>query len=73
MCKDVGHIRRDCLKLKGHEDNARSRTFFIGAREAVQDLTVVTGTFLFNNLYANIYFLILVRIEAILHPNLGSR
>lgn len=28
----------------------------IGARDAIQDPNVVTGTFLINNLYANILF-----------------
>lgn len=54
--KDIGHIRRDCTNLKGRVSNARSIAFGIGAREVVQDPTVVIGTFLINHLYANILF-----------------
>lgn len=36
--------------------NARRRAFVIGNKDAIQDLSVVNGTFLINNLYATILF-----------------
>lgn len=54
--KEVGHIRKDCPKLKGQGGNSRSRVFVIWAKEFIQDPTVVTGMFLINNLYENILF-----------------
>ena len=41
-------------KQRNHEGNARSRAFVIGIWDAIQDPSVVTGTFLVNNLYAAI-------------------
>ena len=42
--------------MNNQEGNARGRSFMIGARDAIQDPTVVTGTFLVNNLYATVLF-----------------
>lgn len=55
-CKEVGEIRKDCPKLKGKGGNSRSRSFVLGAIKSIRDLTVVTGTFLINNFYANTPF-----------------
>lgn len=44
---------RICPKLRG---NAKGRAFVIGAQEAIQDPTVVTGIFLINKLYTNVLF-----------------
>lgn len=55
-CKEDGHIKKDCLKLKGQRGNTWSRAFMIGAREAVQDPMLVIGMFLIIDLYANVFF-----------------
>ncbi|KAK1411706.1 hypothetical protein QVD17_38266 [Tagetes erecta] len=53
-CGSVGHIKRDCPKLKG--TNAKGRAFEMNAKDARQEPTVVTGTFLVNNHYASVLF-----------------
>lgn len=42
--------------MRNDGGNARGRAFVIGARDTIQDPTVVTCTFLVNNLYATILF-----------------
>ncbi|KAJ0481094.1 putative nucleotidyltransferase, Ribonuclease H [Helianthus annuus] len=53
-CGDVGHYKRNCPEL----NQARGRVFNIEAREARQDPNVVTGTFLVNQRYASVLFVI---------------
>ncbi|XP_023741612.1 uncharacterized protein LOC111889700 [Lactuca sativa] len=55
-CGEVGHIKRECPKLRSQGSTRRGRAFVIGGREAVQDPSVVSGTFLIDNLYAMILF-----------------
>ena len=55
-CGEVGHIKRECPKLRSQGSTRRGRAFVIGGREAVQDPSVVSGTFLIDNLYASILF-----------------
>ncbi|KAI3780239.1 hypothetical protein L2E82_10210 [Cichorium intybus] len=53
-CGETGHFKRDCPKTKNMGRNGR--VLAMGHAEAVEDPTVVTGTFLANNLYACILF-----------------
>ena len=53
---EKGHIKRNCPKLKKGDGTARGRAFVIGNKDAIQDPSVVTSTFLINNLYATILF-----------------
>ncbi|XP_052627241.1 uncharacterized protein LOC128133747 [Lactuca sativa] len=55
-CGEVGHIKKECPKLKSQGGIGRGRAFVIGSREAIQDPSVVSGTFLIDNLYAAILF-----------------
>ncbi|GJZ63592.1 putative reverse transcriptase domain-containing protein, partial [Tanacetum coccineum] len=57
----VRHIKRDCPKLKNHENGnwngpAKGRSYALGGRDASPDSNVITGTFLLNNRYAKILF-----------------
>ncbi|XP_022030810.1 uncharacterized protein LOC110931735 [Helianthus annuus] len=51
-CRSKDHLKRDCPK----ENQARGRSFVIGAKDARQDPIVVTGTFLLNNHFASTLF-----------------
>ena len=42
--------------MRGQGGNAKGRACVIGAKEVVQDLTVVIGMFPINNIYANVLF-----------------
>lgn len=53
-CNLPGHLRKDCPRLKNQ--GGPGRAFVIGTGDARQDPTVVTGTFLINNLYASVLF-----------------
>ncbi|XP_023754914.2 uncharacterized protein LOC111903370 [Lactuca sativa] len=53
---ELGHIKNECPKLRSHEGIGRGRAFVIGSGEAIQDPSVVSGTFLIDNLYASILF-----------------
>ncbi|KAI3740564.1 hypothetical protein L2E82_31032 [Cichorium intybus] len=53
-CGETGHFKRDCPKTKNIGKNGR--VLAMGCAEAVEDPTVVTGTFLVNNSYACILF-----------------
>ncbi|XP_052623234.1 uncharacterized protein LOC128128407 [Lactuca sativa] len=55
-CREVGHIKKECPKLRCQGGIGRGRAFVIGSREAIQDPSVVYGTFLIDNLYASILF-----------------
>lgn len=58
-CYECGEPRNsihDCSKLKNDGGRARGRAFVIRGKEAIQDPSVVTGTFLINNVYATILF-----------------
>ncbi|GJU18288.1 putative reverse transcriptase domain-containing protein [Tanacetum coccineum] len=57
----VGHIKRNCLKLKNHINGngngvAQGRAYALGGGDANLDSNVITGTFLLNNRYALILF-----------------
>ncbi|XP_022033729.1 uncharacterized protein LOC110935635 [Helianthus annuus] len=51
-CGSKDHYKKDCPK----ENQARGRSFVIGAKDARQDPNVVTGTFLLNDHFASILF-----------------
>ncbi|MFS7940016.1 putative transcription factor interactor and regulator CCHC(Zn) family [Helianthus anomalus] len=51
-CGSKDHFKRDCPK----ENQARGRSFVIGAKDARQGPNVVNGTFLLNNHFASILF-----------------
>ncbi|XP_022007494.1 uncharacterized protein LOC110906706 [Helianthus annuus] len=51
-CGSKDHYKKDCPK----ENQARGRSFVIGAKDARQDPNVVTGTFLLNDYFAYILF-----------------
>ncbi|KAI3750191.1 hypothetical protein L2E82_20820 [Cichorium intybus] len=53
-CGETGHFKRDCPKTKNVGRNGR--VLAMGRAEAVEDPTVVTGTFLVNNSYACVLF-----------------
>ncbi|XP_023734911.1 uncharacterized protein LOC111882775 [Lactuca sativa] len=55
-CGEKEHIKRNCPKLKKGDGSAHGRAFVIGNKDAIQDPSVVTGTFLINNVYATILF-----------------
>ena len=55
-CGDLGHFKKNCPKLGRPAGNARGRAFVIGRKEAREEPTVVTGTFLLNNLHAIVLF-----------------
>ncbi|GJZ38341.1 reverse transcriptase domain-containing protein [Tanacetum coccineum] len=60
-CGNVGHMRRDCPKLKNHGNGngngtAQGRAYALGRRDASLDSNVITGMFLLNNRYAKILF-----------------
>ncbi|XP_023739513.1 uncharacterized protein LOC111887572 [Lactuca sativa] len=55
-CGEVGHIKRECPKLKSQGGIGRGKEFVIGSREAIQDPSIVFGTLLIDNLYATILF-----------------
>ena len=54
-CGDAGHFKRNCPKLVGGNGRV-GRVLTMGAQEAREDPTVVTGTFLLNNSYASMLF-----------------
>ncbi|GKD61123.1 putative reverse transcriptase domain-containing protein [Tanacetum coccineum] len=56
-----GHFAKDCRAVprngRGNQENqARGRTFMLGAEEARQDLNIMTGTFTLNDHYATTLF-----------------
>jgi hypothetical protein len=53
-CGAINHFRKDCPKLKNQ--NAKGRAFEMNTKEARQEPSVVTGTFLINNNYASVLF-----------------
>ncbi|GJZ06918.1 putative reverse transcriptase domain-containing protein [Tanacetum coccineum] len=60
-CGNTGHIKKNCPKLKNHEnrngnDAAQGRAYALGGRDASLDSNVIKGTFLLNNRYATILF-----------------
>ncbi|XP_023760065.1 uncharacterized protein LOC111908470 [Lactuca sativa] len=55
-CGEVGHIKKECPKLRSQGGIGRGRAFVIRSREAIQDPSVVSGRFLIDNLYASILF-----------------
>ncbi|XP_023763050.1 uncharacterized protein LOC111911512 [Lactuca sativa] len=55
-CGEVGHIKKAYPKLRSQGGIGRGRVFVIGSGEAIQDPSVVSGTFLIDNLYATILF-----------------
>nr|GEY53875.1 reverse transcriptase domain-containing protein [Tanacetum cinerariifolium] len=60
-CRNTGHIKRNCLKLKNRGNGngngvAQGRAYALGGRDASPDSNVITGTFLLNNRYAKILF-----------------
>jgi hypothetical protein len=59
-CGDVNHLRPNCPKLKtnkpGETNKAKGRVYVMNAEEARKDPNVVTGTFLVNDIYANVLF-----------------
>nr|GEY60680.1 putative reverse transcriptase domain-containing protein [Tanacetum cinerariifolium] len=54
----IGHLKRDCLKLKKNRQcgNNHGAVYKLGAMDAQQDPKVVTGTFLLNNRYTTALF-----------------
>ncbi|KAL7590567.1 hypothetical protein Lser_V15G37006 [Lactuca serriola] len=42
-CGEVGHIKKECPKLRSQGGIGRGRAFVIGSREAIQDPSVVSG------------------------------
>ncbi|KAF5762870.1 putative nucleotidyltransferase, Ribonuclease H [Helianthus annuus] len=58
-CNEKGHIKSNCPKYaKKAEETKKSnaRIFRLDAKEAVKDDTVLTGTFLVNNIFARVLF-----------------
>ncbi|GJT26650.1 putative reverse transcriptase domain-containing protein [Tanacetum coccineum] len=60
-CGNIGHIKKNCPKLKNHGNNngngpAQGRAYALGGRDASPDSNVITGTFLLNNRYATVLF-----------------
>nr|GEV07059.1 hypothetical protein [Tanacetum cinerariifolium] len=60
-CGNIGHIKRNCPKLKTHGNGnengvAQGRAYALGGRDASPDSNVITGTFILNNRYAKILF-----------------
>ncbi|GJR63413.1 putative reverse transcriptase domain-containing protein [Tanacetum coccineum] len=60
-CGNIGHIKRNCPKLKNHGNGngngvAQGRAYALGGRDVSLDSNVITGTFLLNNRYAIILF-----------------
>ncbi|KAI3494636.1 hypothetical protein L1887_40553 [Cichorium endivia] len=55
-CGETGHFRKDCPKAKGSGGGGQGRVMALGTKEAIQDPTVVTGTFLINNSFAHVLF-----------------
>nr|GEY25546.1 reverse transcriptase domain-containing protein [Tanacetum cinerariifolium] len=60
-CGNTRHIKRNCLKLKNHENDngngvAQGRAYALGGRDASSDSNVITGMFHLNNRYAIILF-----------------
>lgn len=55
-CRETGKYKRDYTILKNPWGSYREREFLIGARDAIHDLSTVTGTFLVNGLYVTILF-----------------
>ncbi|XP_076923298.1 uncharacterized protein LOC143585384 [Bidens hawaiensis] len=53
-CGNMGHYRKDCLKLRNQ--NVKGRAFEINAKKARKDSSVVTGMFLINRHYAYVLF-----------------
>ncbi|GJS15055.1 hypothetical protein Tco_0409527, partial [Tanacetum coccineum] len=57
----VGHIKKNCPKLKNHGNNnkngpAQGRAYALGGRDASSNSNVITSTFLLNNRYATMLF-----------------
>ncbi|XP_052622552.1 uncharacterized protein LOC128127871 [Lactuca sativa] len=55
-CGEVGHIKKECPKLRSQGGIERGRAFVIGSREVIQYPSVVSGMFLIDNFYASILF-----------------
>ncbi|GJS04366.1 putative reverse transcriptase domain-containing protein [Tanacetum coccineum] len=62
-CGNTRHGRRDYPKMKNRGNGnrngtAQGRAYALGGRDASPDSNVITGTFLFNNRYAKILYLL---------------
>ncbi|GKB56863.1 putative reverse transcriptase domain-containing protein [Tanacetum coccineum] len=60
-CGNIGHIKRNCPKLKNCGNGngngvAQRRAYALGRGDASLDSNVITGTFPLNNRYASILF-----------------
>ncbi|XP_023758469.1 uncharacterized protein LOC111906913 [Lactuca sativa] len=55
-CGETVHFKRKCPKANNRNAGGTSEVLAIGHEEDVKDLMVVTGTFLFKNIYACILF-----------------
>nr|KAJ0187809.1 hypothetical protein LSAT_V11C900481710 [Lactuca sativa] len=55
-CRIVGHIRRNCQKMRNEGGNARGRAFAVDTKDSIQYPTIVIGTFPVNSIYVSILF-----------------
>ncbi|KAD5960446.1 hypothetical protein E3N88_11918 [Mikania micrantha] len=60
-CGKPGHFKKDCSHLKDNNNNEnnndpKERPLVIGAKEAITDHNLATGTYLLNDHYASILF-----------------
>ena len=55
-CGGTGHFKKDCPKLRGGVGGRTARVLTMGTQEAMEDPTVVTGTFLLDDSYACMLF-----------------
>ncbi|GKB65781.1 putative reverse transcriptase domain-containing protein [Tanacetum coccineum] len=60
-CDNIGHMRRDCPKLKNRGNGngngtAQGRDYALGGKDASPNSNVIMGTFLLKNRYATILF-----------------
>ena len=53
-CNQLGHFKKDYTKMKNQ--GGKGRAFMIGAGDACQEPTMVTGTSPINNIYASVLF-----------------
>ncbi|KAK1434346.1 hypothetical protein QVD17_00085 [Tagetes erecta] len=59
-CGDPGHLKPNCPKLQGHNNNQpnkpRGRAFVLTTEEARNTPDVITGTYPVNNIFARVLF-----------------